>query len=356
MKYARSFTYFMMQGLAWGLIFLHQVIISLVLQSYTHSRTFVILLSILFAFFLTHSYRFWAKKTGLFALGIRHQGLYAGICLGVMAISSGVFSYSLSSIFLLNKFPNFLEVRFMAIVSTWFILHGIWIVAYHLFHFFEKIKAQQQHYWQIEKLLQLHNNEVLQLQINPHFLFNALNAIRALILFDPNKAKQAAQILSDLLLEGYRKTGIELISFQQELAIVEQYIALEQLRFGDKLSFRAQLDASLSKAKVPAGMLLTLIENAVKYGFKQGQNHNDIQLSIEQLSDKRLKVVSMNTGTIDQSLYTPQNTYSGIGLSNLKSRLASYFAASDVQLRNLAHNRVAVEVVWQYKTTQMHST
>lgn len=347
MNKSSSYAYFFIQGLAWGLVFLHQVVIALVLQNYSTLRTSVVFLSIFVAFLLTHLYRFWAKKLAIFDLSIKKQVLCAVSFMVLFAIISGVFSYSLSNYLLYNKLPHFLEVRFVAIVSTWLILYAIWLLAYHLFYFFETLKQQSNRYWQIEKSLQARNNEILQLQMNPHFLFNALNSIRALILFDPPKAKEATQILRELLLEGYISIGVEMISLQQELDIVEKYIALEKLRFGDKLSFQVVVEAVKPDTQVPAGVLLTLAENAVKHGFKQGQTSNNISLSIKKTSHQKIQIQSINPGMYEQNPIVIQNKYAGIGLENLKNRLANYFSSFYLQIKNLQNNQVAVEVMWQ---------
>lgn len=318
--------------MAWSLVVLHQMVVSLVLQNYNSLRMLAVLLSVLFTFLMTDFYRMIVHKYQLMQESVWRQIAQASLFLLIGSTLSGILSYTLSTFLLYDKLPALLNIRLLSINANWALLYAIWLTAYHLFHFFNLFQKKREHHWKTEQAVRHANTEVLKLQFNPHFLFNILNTIRALILIDPIKAGYAVNQLSNLLFNGYLKTGMEMIRLEDEIAIVNHYIALEKLRFGDKLIFEQCIGEHITHMQIPAGTLLTLVENAVKHGFKHTQNKNFISILIEKHKEHGLKIETKNTGKLLPGL---NGEYSGLGLANLKQRLSYYFSTSEVKITEI---------------------
>lgn len=309
--------YLLFQIFAWSILFVHQIVVSLVLGGFSWVRTIIVGMCSMIGFTLTHFYRWHVKKYRFFTRKVKFQLSFGILALCVFAFTSSLFSYSSSNYFIQNKIISIFNLRFLAIFFTWMLIYGIWLSAYHLFHFFEFTIERKIKLWEQEKQLQETEREILQLQFNPHFLFNTLNAIRSLLLSNVQMAQKGFSILNDLLIDGYLQKGFGLISIREEVKIVEQYLALEKLRFQDKIYFEIQVSKNLIDVQIPAGILLTLVENAVKHGDKK---FNHIKIQVSHLNDC-LELSVENTGLIKAD----ENKIGGLGLHNLQKRMELYF-------------------------------
>jgi len=108
--------------------------------------------------------------------------------------------------------------------------------------------------------------EMLRAQVNPHFLFNCLNSLRALIAENPERAASMVTSLSDLLRYSLQSDRRHTVSLAEELAIVDEYVSLERVRFEDRLRFERTLDPGVLETRVPPMLVQVLVENAVKHG------------------------------------------------------------------------------------------
>jgi two-component system, LytTR family, sensor kinase len=159
--------------------------------------------------------------------------------------------------------------------------------------------------------------KALKLQMNPHFLFNSLNSINALVTKDPNLARRMIAQLSELLrmsLESHEKL---LIPLQQELDLVHTYISIEQIRFENKMKFQEEIDSSLLSKSFPAMLLQPLIENAVKHGITNNRKGGSINLSLAEI-DNQIVCKIINTKSENTS---SANTHNGMSFNNIRQRL-----------------------------------
>lgn len=342
----QKYIYWVIQLLSWGLMWLHQIVVSLVLDAYSNTRTLISGLSIGLALGLTHTFRLHYKSSLNFEQSFRQQIGKAIIWAGTFALFSTFFSYYLSSYFISGKIPNFINLRFAAIFFNWLLLYGLWFSAYHVYHFGEQLKAQSWQKWQAEKALQATETALLQLQLNPHFLFNALNSLRALLLTNPALARRGCRLLRELLSQGYHKTGFGMIRLVDEMAVVEKYIALEQLRFGEHLQFEIDWPQSARDTRLPAGTVLTLVENAVKYGQKSSLKQKVIQLRLW-FEGQEMRLEVENPGQFHPK--SSQVGFGGLGLPNLQRRLAYYFGKQylfDIRQKNSERVQAALWMRW----------
>jgi hypothetical protein len=164
----------------------------------------------------------------------------------------------------------------------------------------------------------------LRQQLQPHFLYNSLNAINALILIDPDKAQEMIGRLSDFLRTSVRKDSNELQTVAAELAYLDAYLAIETVRFGDRLEVICQKDYT-DDARLPPFLLQPLIENAIKFGLNGQAGAVRIQLNI--ILDNRMLTVSI-TNPFDPLMTPPKGT--GFGLEGVRRRLYLLYGREDL--------------------------
>ena len=155
----------------------------------------------------------------------------------------------------------------------------------------------------------------LRAQIQPHFLFNALHTVVQLIPLDPARAVEAAELIADLLRAAIDEKRDE-VTVEEEWRFVSRYLALERIRFGDRLVVGSHFDAGVLESSIPAFALQTLVENAVRHGAAQRVGASEIVISgIRCESDVILSVRNTYDGVPAVA------TAGGTGLSRLRERL-----------------------------------
>jgi signal transduction histidine kinase len=159
---------------------------------------------------------------------------------------------------------------------------------------------------------------VLQQQMQPHFLFNALGSLKELIALDPARAEEATQRIADmyrlLLLISKHTTA----ALEDELELVENYLEIERIRFGDRLTFLIDAAPDVSSLRVPSLMLQTLVENAVKHGIAKARTGGTIAVAAARRADGWLELVVTNTG----APFARKASRTATGLANTTERLA----------------------------------
>jgi LytS/YehU family sensor histidine kinase len=163
-------------------------------------------------------------------------------------------------------------------------------------------------------------NRMLRYQINPHFLFNTLNALSSLILQgDTVRAERMVLSLSNFLRVSLESAPSDRITLAEELEAQRQYLAIEQERFGERLVFRESVPPALEDALAPGLILQPLIENAVKYGVARTRKPVTIEISAE-TDGQRLKVQVRDDANPDPGEAAKPQTL-GVGLANVRRRL-----------------------------------
>lgn len=200
-------------------------------------------------------------------------------------------------------------------ILGWFVILIIWTGFYFAYHFFNKSRIEE-----IKNLqLEAYQNQILlnqlRAQLNPHFMFNALNSIKALVEEYPLEAKKAIERLSVLLRSTLSKLDKVNSTVSEEIRIVEAYLELEKIRFEERLVYSIEVGDGLNTYIMPPLMLQTIIENAVKHGISKLKEGGEIRIKIER-DQEFLSICVLNSGTLsaDPSDY-------GIGISNTLKRL-----------------------------------
>ena len=160
----------------------------------------------------------------------------------------------------------------------------------------------------------------LESRIHPHFLFNTLNSISALIAVDPARAEQALGQLAAMLRSSLDHTNRPLIDLSEELAMVEDYLAIEAMRLGGKLSSTIEVPEAFGNTKIPPFAIQSLVENAVKHGIAPQKNGGTLSITASVEGDRiRIEVSDSGPG-FDSAAIAP-----GHGLDSLVERLNSVF-------------------------------
>ncbi|MEI6946995.1 histidine kinase [Paraflavisolibacter sp. H34] len=191
----------------------------------------------------------------------------------------------------------------------------IWNSIYFMYHYVQKSRKQQMDTLQLEALVKALELKTIKAHINPHFIFNALNSIRALIDENPQRARAAVTELSNILRSSLAAEKGETVSFKEELRIVKDYLALENMRFEDRLRVEYAVEANTLGQQVPPMMLQTLVENAIKHGISKQVKGGVVRIASGWDGfHHRLSV--QNTGSLNGG-----SGQGGFGLSSTRDRL-----------------------------------
>jgi len=185
--------------------------------------------------------------------------------------------------------------------------------------------------------------QTLKMQINPHFLFNTLNVISVLVMkSEKDQATEMINRLSRFFRNSLDEKDQQLIPLQNELNHVEQYLAIEQVRFGDRISIVKNYDENALPILVPSMLLQPLIENAIQHGLEEKEGKGTLTISCT-IQDAYLSIVIMDNGA--GCNFDAPNFKEGIGISNVKSRLKQLYVENhtlDLSSNNLGGVTVTI--------------
>tara|TARA_Y100000589_G_scaffold317298_1_gene343087 strand:+ start:19986 stop:21026 length:1041 start_codon:yes stop_codon:yes gene_type:complete len=207
-------------------------------------------------------------------------------------------------------------------ILNWALLLFFWEAIYFVYHFVENSRREEIKNLRWEAVKNEMELNKLKSQLNPHFLFNAMNTIRALIDENPQTAKKAVTNLAHILRSSLQFGKLQLIPLDQELKIVDDYLQIEKLRFEEKLDFEIKNNIAVSSVKIPPMMLQTLVENAIKHGTAKRKEGGKITVSIDEYDSHSVKISIQNPG---EFLVKNESENTKFGLENTKQRLKLIF-------------------------------
>lgn len=229
-----------------------------------------------------------------------------------MAIFNHFFSYYIEKDYerTINSLPFFIEILSFSVLII------LWNAIYFTYHFFSKTISQEMHVLQ----MQASQNEIelksLRSQINPHFLFNSLNSIRALIDIEPKLAKEGVTTLSNLLRKSLVQGKNAFITLEEEVDLVKNYLDLEKIRFEERLHVLWEVDEELLSFQIPPFLIHTQVENAIKHGISKLIHGGDIIIIIQKNNSTGIRIEIKNSGKIFEN-----QSDTAIGIENTKRRL-----------------------------------
>jgi sensor histidine kinase YesM len=271
---------------------------------------------------LTHIYRNFALKNGWNKLNLKTLVPKIILCVLVLSLLYMfliVGKLYLVRLFILKSAPvsflEFFKSTRLQIFITGTRLMSIWVLAYHLYHYsrleIETVKENAR-LSIIIKEAQLNN---LTAQLNPHFFFNSLNNIKFLVLENPHSARRAIDLLSELLRNSLNSNIERLVSLNDEINLVKDYLELEKIRFEERLQIKIETNLDLSKYLILPLSIQSLVENAIKHGIEKRKSGGFINIKIK-MENNFIKISVQNSGKLSKDIKD-----SGIGLNNLRERL-----------------------------------
>jgi two-component system LytT family sensor kinase len=210
----------------------------------------------------------------------------------------------------------------------------ITIAVYYVIRYFDGLQKQE-----FEKAeLDIKNREMqislLKSQINPHFLFNTLNSINTLIGSSKEQARRVITQLSDIFRYALDSHGDQMVRLIHELDFIDNYIRIQQVRFGERLKFVKQVDFSCLGVQIPPMILQPLVENSVKYGIAPKDDGGTIILTIKRFNNMIFFEVK-DDGLGSNAKKVMDGSSGGVGLKNTDQRLKSIFGAgSGLRIRS----------------------
>jgi two-component system, LytTR family, sensor kinase len=232
---------------------------------------------------------------------------------------------------ILNDPSNSIYVKFLT-NSYWirlgvtFLLIGCMAVICVLWYTQEEEQENRQRKTDAEKLSRDAELYKLRQQLQPHFLFNSLNSISALIGSNPAQARNMIHQLSDFLRATLRKEEEQWVKMEEELQSLELYLEIEKVRFGHRLSTSVVKDEKSGQMLIPPMLLQPVVENAIKFGLYDTTDDVTIRISVSSENDE-LKVTVQNP--FDPETAAPRHG-TGFGLNSVKRRLYLLFARTDL--------------------------
>lgn len=161
----------------------------------------------------------------------------------------------------------------------------------------------------------------LELQLHPHFLFNTLNTITALLRTDVRTAERVVAALSDLLRFSLRGAAQQEVALERELEVLRRYVEIQQLRFSDRLTVELSVDPRASRALVPSFLLQPLVENSIHHGIAPRASGGTVRVEIRRLEDDvHIEVIDDGIGGAVVA-GRPRRLGEGVGLGNTRARL-----------------------------------
>jgi hypothetical protein len=227
-------------------------------------------------------------------------------------------------------------------IVNWGAVFLIWLIIYFVTISLRRRRLAQLRESELARALQLAELRLLKAQLNPHFLFNSLNTVRSLIADDPVRAQRAVTHLANTLRYTLSAGRDDLVALSQELDIVRHYLALESMRFEDRLAVEFNVAADTGNVEIPVMLLQTVVENAIKHGIAELPKGGMIRISARFADDMFLLQVENPRPPAE-----PSALGEGIGLRNADERLRLLFGAGaslDLDLSNptlaTAHIRI----------------
>ena len=344
-SWAKERLYVLCQVLGWSFLVLLQLVFARLFGKAGQKNDYwIVAQTILLGLLLTHysrryvAWRGW-KDLGWRALLPRIFALGSGMSLLWCLLSFGL-HYGLCRTPFPKEYSPF-SLFFASWINGDFLFCG-WLGLYFFYHLFDRYNRLGLERLRLAASVKEAELRALKSQINPHFIFNSLNSLRALIDEDPARARQAVTQLANLLRYSLQSGQLETVPFEEELGIVNDYLALEQVRHEERLRLRLDVAPDTLQLPVPPMLLQTLVENAVKYGISRRPEGGEIAI-VARCDLGVLRIQVTNPGELAAPA-AGASTSTGVGLRNAAERLRLLFGEqATLQLRAAAPGLVVAE-------------
>jgi signal transduction histidine kinase len=217
---------------------------------------------------------------------------------------------------------------------VYFLVYWMIVAAVHAVDFASRYRERELSASRLEAQLSRAQLQMLKMQLDPHVLFNALNALAALVHRDPHGAERTIGLLSDFLRQSLSSSHRQEVLLEEELRFLDLYVEIEKTRFGERLRVARRVAPEVLTESVPNLILQPLVENAVRHGMRPGSTPLNIEITASPLDDDRLELRVCDDGRgLPDARHGPPRE--GVGLSNTRARLEQlYGSRQSFELRN----------------------
>ena len=337
--------YWAFQSLGWGFLIAFNVSLALfVTDRFTIRGLQRLLFFVEMGVLFTHLMREIIRSAQLLIKTFRKQIISFLLLILIFSVMAAACDTTFEYFYTLrrDKFgdPFGYEELFYTNFGSYLSLFIIWSFIYFMYHFMAKTRKQQMDTIKLEALVKELELKTIKAHINPHFIFNALNSIRALIDENPARARRAITELSNILRSSLNAEKGETVSLEDELKIVRDYLALENMRFEDRLRVEYEIDDDTLDQQVPPMMLQTLVENAIKHGISKQVRGGMVRI-VSDFKGNYHRLSVQNTGHLNG-----RASHSGFGLSSTQDRLGLlYGEKARFEIRQLNTETVEAKVL-----------
>jgi two-component system LytT family sensor kinase len=217
----------------------------------------------------------------------------------------------------------------------------LWALIYFSIHYLENYKKTEIEALIWEAAVKDYELKTLKSQLNPHFMFNAMNSIRSLIEEDPDSAKVALTKLSNILRYSLKMERAESVLLSEEIDAVKDYLDLEKMRFEERLKYSINFSSEAGRVEIPPMMIQTLVENGIKHGISKKTEGGEILID-SKVENSDLLIEIRNIGYLDKDALKNSK---GFGVANTKHRLNLLFGErASFVLTNEDENKVLAKL------------
>jgi two-component system, LytTR family, sensor kinase len=314
---SKNSRYWLFQACGWGSFALVNIFFVVTFDKFSNRFIAHLGLFLLLGLVFTHIMRWIVHRTNLLLKQLNQQIPGFILLTFLTSIVIGSIEAVLYRKFNLEGESESFSFLGLMLVNTFysFVYLFIWSSIYFMYHYVAKSRKQQLDTLQLESLVKELELKTIKAHINPHFIFNSLNSIRALVDENPERARQAITELSNILRSSMQADKSESVTMERELNIVKDYLALENMRFEDRLRVEYAVSNNTLSLPVPPMMLQTLVENAIKHGISR-QIHGGMIKIVSELKDNFHQLSVQNTGHLNGYANSE-----GFGLSSTTDRL-----------------------------------
>jgi len=338
----RNKIYWLSQILGWLLYALVNIIVSASFGHFSWQRVIILLYLCFVGISLTHIFRSIIRKHGWVNFALKKiipRVIIASIVIGTIMFAAWITVDISIGIHLFKKLNIGIFLGGIFQLSSLILL---WALIYFSVHFFENYKKAEIEALIWEAAVKDFELKTLKSQLNPHFMFNALNSIRALIDEDPVNAQTAVTKLSNILRYSLKIDRHETVSLAEEIQTVKDYLALESIRFEERLKYKINIEPKSERIEIPPMMVQTLVENGIKHGISERKEGGEISINAK-IVDLKLHIKIQNSGNIDEEAL---KNSAGFGIANTKHRLNLLYGIEGLfSIKNLNNDSVIVEII-----------
>lgn len=286
---------------------------------------------------ISHAYRSLVIKVDILSKPIPLQLIFMVFFSIVMSILFFlvIFAQWLVVGFSLSDFTFVVVVEYILNTSGVFLMWNVIYFGFHYFQNYRKAEITSLRYLAASRESELNH---LKAQLNPHFIFNCMNSIRALVDENPAKSKEAITRLSNILRNTLMLDKSREIQLADEISLVRDYLDLEKIRFEERLNFEFEIDESVLRRMIPPFIIQSQVENAIKHGISKLLGPGTIKISANAVGQE-LHILVQNTGKLNSN-----KPLTGVGFTNSIQRIELLYGKNAGITIHEANDWVIVEI------------